>query len=160
MGGHWGGIVWAGFVASVLAACVFWLFRALGLTLFSATGQLGCLFVDDPRLPMSETLGFALFLALHATLVAAVYAVLLRAVGGPGWGSGTWVGAVHGVLAAAALPGFARVSRCVRMGRLPAPGHFGMEWGRATPVALLAGFAVYGGVFGAVLRALSTRAPY
>jgi hypothetical protein len=62
------------------------------------------------------------------------------------------------VVVAALLPWLAKANRCVRMGRLPAPGRFGLEWGRATPVALLAGFAVYGGVFGAVLRALSTRA--
>ena len=129
MGGTWGGIVWAGFVAGVLAAGVFWLFRTLSLTQLSATGQLGCLFLDDPRLPMTETLGFGLFLALHATLVAA------------------------------ALPWLAKASRCVRMGRLPPPGRLGLEWGQATPVALIAGFAVYGGVFGAVLHALSTRAP-
>jgi hypothetical protein len=158
MGGSGVGVVWAGFVASVLAASVFWLFRAVGLTRFSATGQLGCLVLDDPRLPMTETLGFALFVALHATLVAALYALLLGASGGPGWGRGVMVGALHGVLIAALLPWLAKANRCVRMGRLPAPGRLGLEWGRATPVALLAGFAVYGGVFGAVLRALSTRA--
>jgi hypothetical protein len=159
MGGTWGGIVWAGFVAGALAAGVFWLFRTLSLTQLSATGQLGCLFFDDPRLPMAETLGFVLFLALHATLVAAVYAAVLRALGGAGWGTGVAVGAVHGLLLAAALPWLARASRCVRMGRLPPPGRLGLEWGQATPVALIAGFAVYGGVFGAVLHALSTRAP-
>jgi hypothetical protein len=159
MGGTWGGIVWAGFVAGVLAAGVFWLFRTLALTQLSATGQLGCLFFDDPRLPMTETLGFGLFLALHATLIAAVYAAVLRALGGAGWGTGMAAGAVHGLLVAAALPWLARASRCVRMGRLPPPGRLGLEWGQATPVALIAGFAVYGGVFGAVLHALSTRAP-
>jgi hypothetical protein len=159
MGGTWGGIVWAGFVAGVLAAGVFWLFRTLALTRLSATGQLGCLFFDDPRLPMTETLGFVLFLALHATLVAAVYAAVLRALGGAGWGTGVAAGAVHGLLVAAALPWLARASRCVRMGRLPPPGRLGLEWGQATPVALIAGFGVYGGVFGAVLHALSTRAP-
>lgn len=154
-----GGIVWAGFVAGVLAAGVFWIFRTLALTELSVTGQFGCLFFDDPRLPMTETAGFGLFLALHATLVAAVYAALLRALGGPGWGTGLAAGSVHGALAAAALPWLAKASRCVRMGRLPPPGRLGMEWGQATPVALIAGFAVYGAVFGAVLHALSTRAP-
>jgi hypothetical protein len=158
MGGSWVDVVWAGFVAGVLAASVFWLFRALGLTRFSATGQLGCLVYDDPRLPMTETLGFLLFLGVHATLIAAIYAGLLRMGGGAGWGRGMAIGAVHGVLVAATLPWLARVNRCVRMGRIPAPGRLGLEWGRATPVALLVGFAVYGGVFGAVLRALSTRA--
>ncbi|HEX6750006.1 MAG TPA: hypothetical protein VF092_22120 [Longimicrobium sp.] len=155
----WGGIVWAGFVAGVLAASVFWLFRALGFTLLSPTGQLGCLFYDDPRLPMTETVGFGLFLALHATLVAALLAAVLRGLGGPGWGTGAAAGGILGFIAAAALPWLARASRCVRMGRLPPPGRFGLDWGRATPVALVAGYAAYGGVLGAVLTALSTRAP-
>lgn len=159
MGGTWGGIVWSGFVAGVLAASVLWLFRTLGLTRLSATGQLGCLFYDDPRLPMAETLGFGLFLALHATLLAALFAALLRAAGGPGWGTGVGIGGVFGVAVAAALPWLAKASRCVRMGRVPAPGHLGFEWGQATPVALIAGYAVYGGVLGAILDALSTRAP-
>lgn len=159
MGGSWGGIVWAGFVAGVLAASVMWVFRALGLTRFSATGQLGCLVHDDPRLPMTETLGFGLFLLLHATLLAALFAALLGGLGGPGWGTGLAAGGVFGFLVAAALPWLARASRCVRMGRVPPPGRFGLEWGRATPVALVAGYAVFGSVLGAVLAAMSTRAP-
>lgn len=153
-----GGIVLAGFVAGVLAAGVFWIFRTLAVTELSATGQLGCLFYDDPRLPMTETVGFGLFLALHATLCAALYSAVLRAMGGPGWGTGLAAGGVHGLLTAAALPWLARASRCVRMGRIPPPGRLGLDWGWATPVALIAGYAVYGGVLGAVLHALSTRA--
>ena len=101
MGGTWGGIVWSGFVAGVLAASVLWLFRTLGLTRLSATGQLGCLFYDDPRLPMAETLGFGLFLALHATLLAALFAAVMRGAGGPGWGPGVGIGGVFGALVAA-----------------------------------------------------------
>jgi hypothetical protein len=159
MGGSWGGIVWAGFVAGVLAACVLWLFRTLGLTRLSATGQLGCLFYDDPRLPMTETLGLGLFLLLHATVIAVVYAAVLRALGGPGWGTGVGARGIYGILVAPPRPRLARASRCVRMGRLPPPGRLGLEWGQATPVALIAGYAVYGGVLGAILKALATRSP-
>ncbi|HEX8691553.1 MAG TPA: hypothetical protein VF746_03865 [Longimicrobium sp.] len=154
MGGSWSGIVWAGFIASVLAACVFWLFRAMDWTRFSPTSQLGCLFFDDPRLPMAETVGFAIFLALGATVAAAAGAGAMRVLGGAGWATGAAAGALAGLLAAAALPWLAKASRCVRMGRLPPPGHLGLGWGRATPVALVAGSTVYGGILGAVLAAL------
>jgi len=154
MGESWSGIVWAGFVASVLAAGVFWTFRALEWTRFSPTGQLGCLFFDDPRVPMAETVGFAIFLALGATVGAALFAGAMRMLGGAGWAAGTGTGALLGVAAAAALPWLARASRCVRMGRLPPPGRMGFAWGRATPVALATGSAAYGGVLGAVLAAL------
>ncbi|HEX9937848.1 MAG TPA: hypothetical protein VGB15_12025 [Longimicrobium sp.] len=108
---------------------------------------------------MTETLGLGIFVLLHATLLAALFAALLRAVGGPGWGTGVAIGGVFGFGVAAALPWLAKASRCIRMGRIPPPGHLGLEWGRATPVALVAGYAVYGSVLGAVLAALSTRAP-
>jgi hypothetical protein len=151
LGGSWGAIVWAGFVAGILAACVFWLFRTFDWTQYTPTRQLGCLLYDDPRLPMAETVGFALFLLLCATVMAAAYALVLGALGGPGWGSGMLAGAVHGAGVAAALPYLSRASRCVTMGRLPPPGRFGLGWGRATPAAVTLGYAVYGGVFGAVL---------
>jgi hypothetical protein len=154
MGGYWSGIIWAGFIASVLAACVFWLFRALGLTRFSPTSQIGCLLFDDPRLPMTETVGVVIFLALGATGVAAFYAGAMRMLGGAGWITGAGAGALLGLAVAGALPWLARASRCVRMGRLPPPGRMGLEWGRATPVALVVGSAAYGGVLGAVLAGL------
>ena len=154
MGESWSAVVWAGFVASVLAAAVFWLFRAFDWTRFSPTGQLGCLFFDDPRVPMAETVGFAIFLALGATVGAALFAGTMRMLGGAGWAAGVGTGALFGVGTAAALPWLARASRCVRMGRLPPPGRMGLGWGRATPVALATGSAAYGGVLGAVLSAL------
>lgn len=154
MGGYWSGVIWAGFIASVLAACVFWLFRAFDWTQFSPTSQLGCLLFDDPRPPITETVGVAIFLVLGATVVAALFAGAMDVLGEVGWATGAAVGVLLGLAVTAALPVLARASRCVRMGRLPPPGRMGLAWGRATPAALAVGSAAYGGVLGAVLAGL------
>jgi hypothetical protein len=153
MMGSWSAIVWSGFVASILAACVFWLFRSFGWTRFSPTTQLGCLFYVEPRVPLTETVGFLLFLSLGVTVVPAAYAAFLSVLGGAGWGSGMLAGALHGAATVAALPLLEHVSRCVKEGRLPPPGRFGLNWGRATPAAVVAGHVVYGGILGGVLAA-------
>ena len=72
MGGSVGAVVWAGFVATILSACVFWLFRSFDLTRFSPTTQLGCIFFREPNVPLTETVGFLLFLAMGVTLVPAL----------------------------------------------------------------------------------------
>jgi hypothetical protein len=153
MGGSWIAVVTAGFVATVLSACVFWLFRSFDLTVFSPTTQLGCLFFREPNVPLTETVGFLLFLAMGATLVPALYALVLGAAGGAGWGSGLAAGLVHGAAAVAALPLLERFSGCVQSGRMPPPGRFGLAWGRATPWAVVAGHGAYGAVLGGVLHA-------
>ena len=155
----WSATLWAGFVASVLAACVFWLFRTFNLTLFSPTSQLGCLFHDEPRVPVTETVGLALYLLLGVTAVAAVYGALMGAVGGAGWDAGVVVGAVHGAATVAALPLLGKASRCVQKGRLPHPGRFGLQWGASTPAVVMLGHMVYGGVLGAVLAGFSSVNP-
>jgi hypothetical protein len=153
MGTGWSIVLWAGFAATVLSACVFWLFRTLKLTQWSPTLQLGALFYDDPRLPLTETVGLALFMALGTTVVAGAYAALMAALGGAGWGSGLLLGVLHGGATAAAAPWLGRVNRVVSAGRLPRPGRFGMAWGRWTPAAVMAGHAAYGAVLGGILGA-------
>lgn len=153
MGGSWSAIVFSGFVATVLSACVFWVFRSFDLTRFSPTSQLGCIFFREPNVPLTETVGFLLFLALGVSLVPAVYAALMGALGGAGWGTGAVAGLLHGAAVAAALPLLERVSKCVKQGRLPPPGRFGLGWGRATPWAVVAGHVAYGAVVGGVLNA-------
>lgn len=153
MGGSVGAVVWAGFVATILSACVFWLFRSFDLTRFSPTTQLGCIFFREPNVPLTETVGFLLFVALGATLVPALFAGLMRVMGGAGWGTGLAAGLLVGGAAAAALPLLERVSQCVKAGRLPPPGRFGLQWGRATPWAVVAGYVAYGAVMGGVLVA-------
>lgn len=151
--GSWSAIFWSGFVASILAACAFWLFRSFGWTRFSPGTQLGCLFYREPGVPLTETVGFLLFLLLGVTLVPAAYAVAMRPAGGAGWGSGLLVGLLHGLATVAVLPLLARFDACVREGRLPEPGRFGLGWGRATPAAVLTGHLVYGGILGGLLAA-------
>jgi hypothetical protein len=153
MGGSVGAVVWAGFVATILSACVFWLFRTFEWTRFSPSTQLGCLFFREPNVPVTETVGFLLFLGLGVTLIPALFLGLMRLMGGAGWGTGIAAGVLVGGAAAAALPLLERVSGCVKQGRLPPPGRFGMQWGRATPWVVVAGHVAYGAVLGGVLVA-------
>lgn len=152
MGGSWSAIVFSGFVATVLSACVFWVFRSFELTRFSPTSQLGCIFFREPNVPLTETVGFLLFLALGVSLLPTVYAAFMDALGGAGWGAGALAGLLHGAAVAAALPLMER-SQCVKQGRLPPPGRFGLGWGRATPWVVVAGHVAYGVVVGGVLNA-------
>jgi hypothetical protein len=148
---NWVALGWSGFVATTMATAFFWVFRSLGWTLFSPTAQLGGIFFRDPESPNTETFGFAILFLLGSTVIPAVYAVVMPAIGGVGWQSGALIGRGHGMLTAAALPVIGTISASVRSGPLPHPGPFGLGWGRITPVAIVLGHGVYGGVVGAIL---------
>lgn len=148
---NWIAVVSAGFVAITVAIAVFWVFRALGLTIFSPTVQTGGIFLADPESPTTETVGFLLLFLLGSTVLAALYAFVLGRWLTVGWGGGAILGAAHGLLTAAALPILGTISASVRSGPLPHPGYFGLSWGRMTPVAVVLGHAVYGAVLGAIL---------
>jgi hypothetical protein len=149
----WSVIMWAGFAATVLSASTFWLWRSLGWTRFSPTTQLGCLFVREPNVPLTDTVGLLLFISVGSTVVAAAYARLLAIVPVEGWLAGAVAGLLHGLAAAAVLPVWHRLTACGRSGRLPDPGRLGVRWGRGTPAALAVGHAAYGAVLGAILAA-------
>ncbi|HET8654715.1 MAG TPA: hypothetical protein VFL93_04315 [Longimicrobiaceae bacterium] len=144
-------VAWAGFIAIISSAVLFWLLRALRLTTFSPSEQLGGIFLTDPRHPGADSLGFFVLLVLGTLVFPEIYRWLLSA--GPGvtaaWGA--LLGTVHGFVAAAALPLLGTISASVRAGRTRRPGPFGRTWGRMTPVVVVAGHAVYGAVLGATL---------
>lgn len=144
-------VVWAGFMASALAAAVFAVARSFRLTRFSPGLQLGCLVVDDHRLPLADTLGLALHFLLGSTVVPVIYALVLPVLGGPGWLSGAIAGLFHGGAVIAALSWSTPLNRCVRAGRIPPPGRFGAGWGRHTALVVLLGGVCYGTVTGGVL---------
>lgn len=153
MAATWSTLLWAGFVASILSASVFWIFRSFNWTQFNPTTQLGCLVFPEPRLPQTETAGFVLYLLLGTGLIPVLYGFAFGVLEAPNWGAGALLGALHGGAATAALPWVGQVSRCVQEGRMLPPGRFGLAWGRATPAAVVTGHTVYGAVLGAVLQA-------
>jgi hypothetical protein len=144
-------VAWAGFIAVISSAVLFWLLRALRLTSFSPSEQLGGIFLSDLHHPGADSLGFLLLLALGTLVFPEIYAWLLSLGPGVSAGWGALLGALHGLIAAAALPVLGTISASVRAGRTRAPGPFGRNWGRMTPVVVLAGHAVYGAVLGATL---------
>lgn len=150
---EWIAIGWAGFVATMLQLAFFRIVYSFGLSRFSPTMQVGCIFSRNPYSPGTDTLGYLLLVVLGSTLVPALYALVLEAWSGPSWGTGLALGGVHGLLAAAALPGLGTISACIRAGAFPHPGVFGTDWGRFTPFGIVLGHLLYGGVTGAILAA-------
>ncbi|MBW3628535.1 MAG: hypothetical protein KY464_04480 [Gemmatimonadetes bacterium] len=144
-------IVWAGFVSVILAAAVFWAFRALRLTEFSPSIHLGCLFLRNPGHPATETTGFLLLVVLGSSIIPIVYERIFGLLGGPSWAVGLGLGAIHGLVASALLPAFGTISACIRAGAIPAPGAMGTKWGWLTPFAMVVGHGLYGAVCGAIL---------
>ena len=147
-------IAWAGFVAVILAAALFWIFRAFRLTEFSPSIQLGCLFLRNPGHPGTETTGFFLLVLLGSSLVPFLYQQLFSVLGGPSWMLGLGLGVLHGLAAAALLPAFGTISACIRAGAIRAPGPMGTKWGWLTPFTMVLGHGLYGAVCGAILQNL------
>ncbi|MBV9772600.1 MAG: hypothetical protein JO040_01535 [Gemmatimonadetes bacterium] len=151
----WSAILWAGFVATTLAAAALRLFRSFGWTEFSPAAQVGCFFVNNPRIPLAESLGLLVLFLVGTSLLAWLYAAVMRGMGGPSLGSGALLGVVQGVAVVALLPSLGKVSACVKNGSVPAPGRLGLEWGRGTPAGIVLGHLVYGAALGATLAAFA-----
>lgn len=149
----WEAVAWSGFVATALATSLLALLRVWRLTPFSPTQQLGCLFLRDPRTPLTEALGFILLFLLGSTLIPALYYHLLVAWGDLSWTRGALLGVAHGTVSLLLLSMAGTISACVRGGHLSAPGWLGLRWGWATPVGLMAAHLVYGALVSAILAA-------
>jgi len=147
---NWVAIVWSGFIGTTLALAVFWLGRSFHWTSFSPTVQIGCVLLPDPRRPLTEPVGFLLTYLIGSTLGPALLVALLEVWSGPAWLGGLALGALLGLAAAAALPIAGMISACIRLGYVPAPGPFGLEWGRPTPAIVILGHMVYGAVVAAI----------
>ena len=148
-------MIWAGLIATTIAAAVFWVFRSFGLTRFTPATTLGGLVFRDPFAPVAETVGQVVFFVLGSSVVAAAYAVLLAVLGGASGVTGLLLGAAHGLASLLALPVLGTISASVRSGHEVRPERFGTGWGRITPLSVLAGHAVYGAVIGATLAAFA-----
>jgi hypothetical protein len=147
----WVELMWSGFVGVILTVIFFRAARVVGLTSFSPTEHLGCLITGNPRLPLTDTLGLLIFVVVGSTFLPGLVLVALRGWGGPAWIGGALVGGVLGLAIAGSLPLTGTVSACVRTGRIPPPGPFGIGWGKPTPGIIFAGHMLYGAVVAAIL---------
>jgi hypothetical protein len=147
----WIAVVWSGFVATTVATAFFSVGRSFGWTSFNPTIQLGCLITGDPRRPITDTVGFVLLFLAGSTIVPVLFAVILAGWSGPAWIGGVIMGGIIGLCGAAALPLVGMVSACVRSGRVPPPGPFGIGWGKPTPGIIFVGQMLYGAVVAAIL---------
>jgi hypothetical protein len=150
---NWIAIVWSGVVATTLTSAFFWACRSFDWTSFNPSVQLGCLVTRDPRRPITETIGFLIAFAVGSTLGPALFRAVIGFWGGPAWIGGLILGGVLGLGLAAALPLFGTISACIRNGMMPAPGLFGIDWGRPTPGIIFVGHMMYGAVVAAILAA-------
>lgn len=149
----WVELIFSGVVATVLAVSLLGLVRSFGLSEFSVTVQIGCLFRADPRSPATDLLGFVLLLVAGSTVGPLLYLEVLRRWGEFGWRAAVGLGFVQGTVAVLLFPALGRLSGCVRGGATEKPGWFGLNWGRGTPAGVIAGSMLYGAALGALLGA-------
>ncbi|MEX2571641.1 MAG: hypothetical protein WD737_10065 [Gemmatimonadota bacterium] len=147
----WVIVIWSGFVATTLTASFFWTAHSFGWTAFNPTVQIGHLLVDDPRRPLTETVGLLILFAGGSTIAPALYQAALTLWGGPNWMGGLVVGGFVGIVTSAALPFVGTIRARTRGGTTPPPGPFGIGWGKLTPGIVVAGSMIYGVVVAAVL---------
>lgn len=120
----------------------------------------GAMFTDDES--AARKIGMVTHLIVMGTLVfGTVYAALFAAFGTAGWLAGVVIGLVHAVVAGAigfpmmgsshprmegvaAFSGDSTYEAEPGSLRVAAPGFFGINYGRGTPMGLLMGHAVYG----------------
>ena len=143
-------LVFSGFVASLLTIFFFQITRSFRWTSFSPTILLGCLVVRDPRHPFAETIGYLLLLVGGSSVGALLLRYLQGVLGVSGWPGGVVAGGVMGLFLSAATPVLGMNTACSKGGALPPPGYFGVGWGKATPVVISVGCALYGAALAAI----------
>ncbi len=145
---RWDVILWSGLAATAAGGLFFWAARSAALTTVAIPTQVGCLFLRDPRSPATEALGLAILFVLGVVALPPLYFMIMAAGDNFSLTGGLLVGSVQGLLAVLIMPLAGMASACVRAGTLPEPGWFGAGWGKATPVVVWAGHALYGLLLG------------
>ena len=146
-------LLW-GAVATALMTSVLQGAQGAGLSRLSIPFLVGTIFTENRR--RATIAGFAVY-ALGGWMFALLYFLLLDSLGLLNWWAGALVGALHGLLLlVAALPLLPLVHP--RMASdydsfaarpvLEPPGFLGLNYGRGTPLSLLAAQILYGALIG------------
>lgn len=159
----WEGLV-AGGVATVVMTLLMQIGAAMGMTRMNMPLMLGSMLVRERE--RARKLGWMMHFA-NGLAFGLVYALVFWAVDpvsvASAWWIGLVVGAVHGVVALAAMPMMSAMHPRVRPAgaasaagdvALPEFGFGGRGFGAGTPAGIMVGHLVFGLVWGLVLWAL------
>jgi hypothetical protein len=148
-----GWLLW-GLIATVAMTTILAASQGLGLSRLSLPFLAGTIFTDDRS--RASVLGFIAYM-LGGWIFAALYFLLFASIDVATWWLGAMLGLLHGLfLLVCALPLLPHAHP--RMAsehdgpssgfRLEPPGFMGLNYGRGTPLTLLAAQTVYGATLG------------
>jgi hypothetical protein len=150
----WGAVA-GGFLGTVVLTTALRAASELGLTRMDLPFLLGTAFTADRT--RAKALGYVLHF-VFGQCFAFVYYGIFVAIGHDGWALGAAFGILHGLFASTALVSVLLPIIHPRMGTsessaadgplLEPPGFMMLNYGRRTPVAILASHAVYGAIVG------------
>jgi hypothetical protein len=152
---NWSDILLWGFVATVVLTGLMSVSQGVGLTRMNLPFMLGTMFTPDRD--RAKLLGFGVHL-VNGWVLAVVYAAAFQSWRVAAWWLGLGIGLVHGgfVLLAvmAMLPGLHPRMASEQRGpeptrQLEPPGFLALNYGRRTPLSVMAAHAVYGLILGA-----------
>jgi uncharacterized membrane protein YagU involved in acid resistance len=152
------GIALWGFVGTVVLTTLLAGSQALGLTRMNIPFMLGTMVTPDRD--RAKAAGLVLHL-INGWLFAAVYAAAFQSWRRATWWLGVLIGAVHAAFALAVglplLPGLHPRMASAQRGPTPTrqlapPGFLALNYGRRTPLSIVAAHLVYGGILGAFYR--------
>ena len=150
--GSW--LLW-GFVATVVLTTIMSASQSLGLTRMNIPYMLGTMFTPDRD--KARLYGFMLHL-MNGWLFSLLYVLAFASWGEATWWRGAGIGIVHGlfvlVVGMSLLPAMHPRMASEQQGptasqQLQPPGFMALHDGMRTPVSVLLGHAVYGGILGA-----------
>lgn len=152
------GVTLWGFVGTIVLTTILSGSQARGLTRMNLPYMLGTM--TTPNRDRAKLVGFGMHL-VNGWLFAAVYAAAFQSWRRATWWLGAAIGLVHGlfVLLAAMpiLPALHPRMANEQQGPTPTrqlepPGTLALNYGRRTPISVVAAHAIYGGILGAFYR--------
>jgi len=155
---NWRGAMLWGFVGTIVLTGLMSGSQSLGLTRMSLPYMLGTMFTPDRD--RAKLIGFIVHV-VNGWIFAIVYAAGFESWGRASWWLGTLIGLVHGSFVLLAgmplIPAMHPRMASEQHGPTPTrqlepPGVLGLNYGRRTPVSVLAAHVLYGGILGAFYR--------
>jgi hypothetical protein len=151
---NWPSIILWGFVATALLTMLMRGSQALGLTRMDLPFMLGTMFSSNRE--HAKLYGFLIHL-VNAWVFSLLYALLFEVMGYAEWWLGGTSGLIHGLfvlmVALPIIPGLhprmaSEYSGPVTLKPLEPPGFMALNYGKRTPIVILASHILYGTILG------------